>query len=157
MSYLLAKDTVNGAEGRIIVTTADGTNKVVAGMKNIRTSANLSVDQMRVIGTRLTQSKHKEAEPRGSGNIYYGDDLFRSMVIEYINTGVMPEFTIQITNDDAASSIGTETTAYYGCTLTGEIPLSILDSDQSMLSYEFQFTWRRVAQLERFSPPQTLG
>ena len=31
--YLLAKDTVNGAEGKIVVTNADGENIEVAGMK----------------------------------------------------------------------------------------------------------------------------
>ena len=38
--YLLAKDTVNGAEGKIII-TIDGRNIEVAGMRNITTNADI--------------------------------------------------------------------------------------------------------------------
>ena len=51
MSYLLAKDTVNGAEGTIVITTG-GRNIQVASMKNIKTTANIQSQDMRVIGTR---------------------------------------------------------------------------------------------------------
>ena len=38
MSYLLAKDTLNGAEGKIFI-TVNGRNIEVACMKNIQTNA----------------------------------------------------------------------------------------------------------------------
>ena len=79
------------------------------------------------------------------------------MVLKYINTGVMTEFDIQITNQDPATTIGTEVTAYYGCYLTGEIPLSILDSESSMLNYDFNFTYTRVQRLQDFNAPAQLG
>ncbi len=158
MSYLLAKDTVNGAEGSIFV-TINGQNIQVAGMRNIRTVANIQSNDMRVIGTRRVQSKSNGATQTGTGNIYYGADsgLFRDMVLQYINTGVMPEFDIQLTNSDPATSLGTEVTAYYGCHLTGEIPLSILNDEEAMLNYDFNFAWTRVARLQSFSGPQVLG
>ena len=40
MSFLLARDTVNGAEGSIVV-TIDGKNQKIASMKNIRTTADI--------------------------------------------------------------------------------------------------------------------
>ena len=54
MSYLLAKDTVNGAEGKVFI-TVDGRNIEVAGMKNIQTDADIQSQDMRVIGTRKVQ------------------------------------------------------------------------------------------------------
>ena len=156
MSYLLAKDTVNGAEGCIFITTG-GRNIQVASMRNIRTAANIQANDMRVIGTRKVQSKPNGATQTGTGNIYYGSDLFRDMVIEYINTGVMPEFDIQLTNRDPATSLGTEVTAYYGCHLTGEIPLSILNDEEAMLNFDFNFAWTRVARLQSFNGPEQLG
>lgn len=157
--YLLAKDTVNGAEGKIIVTNADGENVEVAGMKNIRTTANIQSEDMRVIGTRLIQQKRNGVTPGGTGNVYYGSDrnLWRDMVLQYINTGVMPEFSVQITNNDPSTTLGTEVTAYYGCTLTGEIPLSILDSETAMLNYNFNFVWTRVQRLQDFNAPERYG
>jgi len=156
MGYLLAKDTVNGAEGNIVV-TRDGTNYTVAGMKNIKAIGDIQTTDMRVIGTRSIQDKPNGVKQTGTGNIYYGDDMFRSMLLDYINTGVMEEFDIQITNNDPTTSIGSDTTAYYGCHLTGEIPLSILDSDEAMLNYDFNFAYTSVAKLQSFTAPTNLG
>ena len=156
MAYLLSKDTVNGAEGKIFV-TRDGKNIEIAGMKNIKTVAGLQSQDMRVIGTRRIQDKPNGSKQTGSGNIYYGTDLFTSMVLQYINTGVMPEFDIQITNHDPTTSVGSQVMAYYGCHLTGDIPLSILDSEESMLNYDFNFAWTKAEQLQRFNDPIKLG
>ena len=117
MAYLLAKDTVNGAEGKIFI-TVDGRNIEVAGMKNITTNAEIQGNDMRVIGTRKIQNKANGAKLTGTGNIYYGTNLFTDMVLQYINTGVMPLFDIQITNNDPTTSINSQTMAYYGCHLT---------------------------------------
>lgn len=156
MSYLLAKDTVNGAEGKIVV-TIDGRNIEVACMRNITTNAEIQSNDMRVIGTRKVQNKNNGAKLTGTGNIYYGTNLFTDMVLQYINTGVMPEFSIQITNNDPTTSIGSQVMAYYGCTLTGTIPLSILNDEEAMLNYDFNFAWTDVARLQAFSDPAKLG
>lgn len=154
--FLLAKDTVNGAEGRIVV-TIDGKNRVVAGMRNITTNAEIQSSDMRVIGTRRIQNKSNGVKQTGTGNIYYGDDYFRDMVLQYIKTGVMPEFGIQLTNSDPANTIGSQVMAYYGCTLTGTIPMSILNDEEAMLNYNFNFVWTDVAKLQSFSAPAQLG
>lgn len=156
MSYLLARDTVNGAEGKIFV-TLNGKNIEVACMKNIRTTAEIQGNDMRVIGTRTIQNKSNGAKLAGTGNIYYGTNLFTDMVLQYINTGVMPEFDIQITNNDPTTTIGTQAMAYYGCTLTGEIPLSILNDEEAMLNYDFNFAYTRVSRLQAFNDPAQLG
>lgn len=156
MSYLLAKDTVNGAEGSVVV-TRNGVNTVAAGMRNIKTNAEIQSSDMRVIGTRIIQNKSNGAKLTGTGNIYYGSNLWTDMVLEYINTGVMPEFDIQITNADPTTSVGSQIMAYYGCTLTGTIPLSILNDEEAMLNYDFNFAYTRVARLSAFTDPATLG
>lgn len=154
--YLLAKDTVNGAAGKVIV-TIDGKNIEVAGMRNITTNAEIQSSDMRVVGTRTIQDKPNGAKLTGTGNIYYGTDLFTNMVLQYITTGSMPEFTIQIINDDTASSVGTQSMAYYGCHLTGTIPISILNSEEATLNYDFNFAYTRVAQLSAFNAPTAYG
>ena len=69
----------------------------------------------------------------------------------------MQQFDIQITNSDPATSIGSQVMAYYGCTLTGTIPISILNDEEAMLNYDFNFTYTDVARLQRFNDPQQLG
>lgn len=156
MSFLLARDTLNGAEGKIII-TVDGRNIDIAGMKNITTNAEIQSNDMRVVGTRTIQNKNNGVKQTGKGNIYYGSNIFTDMVLQYIQTGVMPEFDIQITNNDPTTTIGSQIMAYYGCTLTGTIPLSILDDEEAMLNYDFEFAFTRVARLKSFNEPSQLG
>ena len=154
--FLLSRDTVNGAEGKIIV-TVDGKQTEIAGMRNITTNAEIQGQDMLVIGTRIIQNKPNGAKQTGTGNIYYGSNIFLDMVLEYINTGRMPEFDIQISNTDPTTSIGSQIMAYYGCQLTGTIPLSILNNEEAMLNYDFNFTFTRVARLESFADPSGYG
>lgn len=154
--FLLSRDTVNGAEGKIIV-TVDGKQTEIAGMRNITTNAEIQGQDMRVIGTRIIQNKPNGAKQTGTGNIYYGSNIFLDMVLEYINTGRMPEFDIQISNTDPTTSIGSQIMAYYGCQLTGTIPLSILNNEEAMLNYDFNFTFTRVARLASFADPSGYG
>lgn len=156
MSYLLAKDTVDGAEGRVYI-TQNGRSVEVAGMNNIQANAEIQSNEMKVIGTRTIQSKSSGAKLTGKGNIYYGTNLFTDMVLQYINTGVMPEFDIQITNNDKSTTLGSQVMAFYGCTLTGTIPLAILDDEEKMMKYDFEFAYTRVARLEAFKDPAQLG
>lgn len=156
MSYLLAQDTVNGAEGKVFVTW-DNKNQEVAGLRNIRTDAEIQSTDMRTIGTRTIQGKPNGAKLTGKASTYYGSNLWTDMVLQYIHTGTMPQFDIQITNQDPATTLGSQVMAYYGCSLSGTIPLSILDSEEAMLNYDFNFTYTRVSRLQKFSEPQKLG
>ncbi len=110
MAYLLAKDTVNGSEGRVYINQS-GRSVEVAGMRNIRADAEIQSQDMRVIGTRTIQGKKNGVKLTGKGNIYYGSNIFTDMVLQYINTGQMPDFDIQITNQDPTTTIGNQVMA----------------------------------------------
>ena len=112
---------------------------------------------MKVIGTRKIQNKNNGAKLTGKGNIYYGTNIFTDMVLDYINTGVMPQFDIQITNLDPTTTVGSQVMAYYGCTLKGTIPLSILNDEEAMLNYDFEFAYTDVRRLQSFNDPATVG
>ena len=159
MSYLLARDTVNGAEGTVFV-TRNGQNVEVVGMKNIQTMASLQSTDMRTIGTSTIQDKPNGAKQTGKGYVYYGSNgsnMFRDMVLNYIQNGVTEYFDIQINNSDPSTSVGNQIGAYYGCHLTGDIPLSILDDEQAMLNYDFNFAYTRVAMIQKFTDPTNVG
>lgn len=159
MSYLLAQDTVNGAEGKVTITRG-GRILEVCGMKNIKTVAGIQTSDMKTIGTRTIQKKANGVAQTGTGNVYYGSNgsnLFVDMVLNYINTGVSETFDITITNNDPASSVGSQVMGYYGCMLTGDIPLSILNDEEAMLNYDFNFSYTKVNRLKAFSDPVNLG
>lgn len=106
------------------------------------------------------QKKANGVTQTGTGNVYFGSNgsnLFTDMLLQYINTGVMETFDITITNNDPTASVGDQVMGYYGCMLTGEIPLSILNDDEAMLNYDFNFSYTKVNRLKAFSDPVNLG
>ncbi len=155
-NYLLAQDTVNGAEGSVFI-TLNGKNTQLVGMRNITTQAEIQEADMRVIGTRVTQTKHNGVKMTGRGNVYYGTPLFLEMLLKYINTGVMDPFNIQIINSDPLASVGQQNLVYYDCKLTGTVPMSILNDEEAMLNFDFNFSIGRVGKLQAFKAPSKLG
>ena len=41
--------------------------------------------------------------------------------------------------------------------VTGEIPVAVLDSEEAMLNYDFNFAYTRMARLQKFNEPAQLG
>ena len=114
MSYLLAQDAINGAEGKITITRS-GRILEISGMKNIKTIAGIQTTDMKTIGTRKVQSKTNGVKQTVTGNGYFGSNgsnLFVDMVLHYINDGVQDVFDITITNEDPASSVGAQVMVY---------------------------------------------
>ena len=159
MSYLLSRDTVNGAEGTVFVTRNSQQVEVV-GLKNIQTVGGIQSTDMKTIGTRVIQDKPNGVKLTAKGNVYYGSNgsnMFRDMVLNYIQNGIVEYFDVQINNTDPTTSVGNQIGAYYGCHLTGDIPLSILDDEQAMLAYDFNFVYTRVGLIQGFTNPTNVG
>lgn len=156
MSFLLERDTVHGAAGTAVM-TRDGQIQELFGAKKIDARANIASSDMKVIGTKRIQQKPGGAKLTGTGTMYYYTSAFVQMAAEYIRTGSMPRFDMQVTNDDKASSVGVQTVALYRCQLTGDIPIAILDDSQDMLTFEFSFSFEDFEVLEAFTAPAALG
>ena len=157
--FLMERDVVNGAEGTAYV-TRNGKNVELVGFKNIQTTGGIQSSDMKCVGTRLIQDNPGGITLPATGNGYYGSNgsnMFRDMVLNYIQNGVVEYFDIQINNADPTVSMGNQIGAYYGCHLTGDIPLSILDSDQSMLNYDFNFAYTSVGMIQKFKDPTNVG
>ena len=137
MSFLLERDTINGASGKAFV-TIDGQVK-------------------ELFGTKKVQKKPGAVTQTGTMTIYYGTPLFLDMVAQYIRQGVMPYFTLQTTNEDPATTVGAQTVAYYSCKLSGTIPLSVLDADADMLTMDISFTYEDFEVLSAFHDPAQTG
>ena len=156
MSFLLERDTLHGAAGKAFL-TINGQVKELFGAKKVQTQAEIQGTDMKVIGTKKTQNKPGSVKQTGTGTVYYGTSLFVEMLAQYIHEGVMPYFTLQVTNDDKASSVGVQTIAYYNCQLSGTVPISVLDADSDMLTFDFSFTYEDFEILSAFNDPAELG
>ena len=157
MSFLLERDTLHGAAGKEFL-TINGQVKELFGAKKVQTKAEIQGTDMKVIGTKRIQNKPGGVKQTGTGTVYYGTPVFADILAQYVRDGVMPYFTLQTTNDDKATSVGVQTIAYYNCKLSGTVPLSVLDADSDMLTFDFSFTYEDFEILSRFNDqPAQLG
>ena len=156
MSFLLERDTLNGAAGKAVI-IQDGQAKDLFGAKNVKTQAEISSSDMKVIGTKKAQQKPGSVKQTGTMTVYYGTPLFLEMLAQYVRTGVMPYFNLQVTNDDPTATVGVQTVAYYDCKLTGTIPLSVLDAEADMLTMDVSFSYEDFEPLSSFHDPAATG
>ena len=155
MGFLLERDALNGKQGSAIM-TIDGENHELFGAKKVNTDAEFQESDFKVIGTTLVQKKTTGVNLTGTMTIYYGTPLFIKMVQEYIKTGKIPYFDLQIENDDPSTSVGKQTVVYYNCKLS-KVPLSILDADADFLEEEVGFSYTSIEVLNWFTDPANVG
>lgn len=154
--YLLVQDAVHGAAGKAFI-TRNGQVKEIFAAKKIEAKGNIAESDMKVIGTKRIQIKKGGVKLTGTGTMYYVTSEFAKMLEEYVHTGVLPFFNMQLTNDDRATSVGAHTAALYKCQLTGDIPVSLLDDSTDMLTFDFSFTFEDFEILSSFKTPSELG
>ncbi len=109
-----------------------------------------------MVGTNLVQKKTSGVSLTGSATVYYGTPEFLNMLKTYLKTGALPYFTIQITNEDEGSSIGSQTVALYNVKLQ-KLPIAMLDADTEFLTMDIAFSFTNVEVLNAFSTPVQLG
>ena len=89
--------------------------------------------------------------------IYYGTPHFLRLLQEYLKTGRLPYFTLQITNDDPSTSVGTQTVVLYNVKLQ-KLPVAMLDADADFLEMEVSFSYTNLEVLNYFNDqPSQLG
>lgn len=156
MSFLLERDALNGKQGSAFI-TLDGRNIEMFGLKKFNSDAEFQESDFKVVGTTLVQKKTTGVSLTGSMTIYYGTPHFIRILQDYIKTGKLPYFTIQITNDDPSTSVGTQTVVLYNVKLQ-KVPVAVLDAEADFLEMEVSFSYTSMEVLNYFNDvPEQLG
>uniref|UniRef100_UPI0030791203 phage tail tube protein n=1 Tax=Enterocloster clostridioformis TaxID=1531 RepID=UPI0030791203 len=153
--FLLERDALNGKSGSGFM-TIDGENHEMFGLKKFQSNAEFQESDFKVVGTTLVQKKTTGVSLSGSMTIYYGSPYFLRLLQEYLKTGKLPYFTIQITNDDPTTSVGTQTVVFYNVKLQ-KLPVAMLDADSDFLEMEVGFSYTGIEVLNWFNDPTQLG
>lgn len=156
MAFLLERDALNGKSGSAFM-TINGQNIEMFNMKKFQSDAEFQESDFKVVGTTLVQKKTTGVTLTGSMTIYYGSPHFLRLLQEYLKTGKLPYFTLQITNDDPSTSVGTQTVVLYNVKLQ-KLPVALLDADSDWLEAEVSFSYTNIEVLNWFKDqPAQLG
>ena len=156
MSFLLERDALNGKQGSAFMTIG-GQNIEMFNIKKFQSDAEFQETDFKVVGTTLVQKKTTGVTLTGTMTIYYGTPHFLRLLQEYLKTGRLPYFTLQITNDDPATSVCTQTVVLYNVKLQ-KLPVAMLDADADFLEMEVSFSYTNIEVLNYFNDaPAQLG
>jgi len=85
------------------------------------------------------------------------ESIFRTLMLEYINTGKDFYFDIQTTNEDPTSSVGRQTVVLKGCNLDKIVFAQFDASSENFLDEEVPFTFEGVQMPETFKTPMGIA
>lgn len=146
------RDSVDKGEGRgyIII---NGIMEELAGTTKISTKRTVKTRTRKPLGEKITQTKVTGIENDGTLTVdHYETARFNKMLDEYEATSKMPEFDLQIINEDKGTEVGRRIVRYYGCLLKGDVSLNELeDSSDDAITSDIAFTFRSQKILEDYN------
>lgn len=136
---MLAGDAISGALARCYI-TIDGDRYNFMQLIKFESKMEKKIAEVPILGK--PGKGHKPAGWSGtwSGTAHYNQSVFRKMLLRYKETGEDPPFEIQVTNEDADSSIGRQTVVLTGCLTEGGI-LAKFDASAEYLDEEITGTF----------------
>lgn len=154
-NYTKLTDLITGNEGSAYI-TMDGTNRYFFELSKIDASIEFTVLAKRLMGHRMKQHKVIGAEGKGSMTLYNVSPAALETYNRYIKSGKTPVISIQVTNEDAASTIGRRTVVMRNIVLAKVPVVKLDDSSEELDTTETDFTFDDVDNLESYVLPENL-
>ncbi|WP_046225574.1 phage tail tube protein [Paenibacillus dauci] len=151
MTFLKAKDTISGQEGRAFATINNQVEEMFY-IKTLEATVEKQKAEVKTLGRRGVQHKATGWSGSGTMTIFYMTSRFRQMMLDYMKTGVDTYFDIEVTNEDPTSSIGYQTIILRDVNLDSVIMAS-LDTESDALEEEVSFTFDGVDINQAFGAP----
>lgn len=134
--------------------TLGGRRYAMLMCKNFEAKANVTSQDVPRMGSVIKGKKATGVELSFTMTIYKCTEIFDSVIDEFINTGVMPLFDIQVSNEDPATSIGRTTKVYNDCTLDGDVLLSLAGSEDDYIEQEISGYAGGYTRPEKYNNPK---
>lgn len=119
-----------------VFVTLKGKRYAMLMCKNFEGKASVSTQDVPRMGSVVMGKKATTVELSFTMTIYKCTEIFDDVIEEFVNTGVMPRFDIQTSNDDPSTSVGRSSKVYNDCTLDGDILLSLAGSEDDFIEQE---------------------
>ena len=152
-NYTRLSDTLSAKEGKAYI-TIDGQNRELFEISALTAQIDLTVQERRMLGHRMTQHKVVGATGTGSMTIYFMNSEMLNQAVQYLRTGNYKGLKIQVKNEDPQSTVGKQEVVLLNVILS-TIPVATLD-DQSddPITFDTDFTFDDIEVLESFNLPE---
>lgn len=152
-NYTRLADTISSTEGKAYI-TIDGANRELFEIVSLKAQIDLIVQSKRALGHRMKQHKVVGAEGTGSMTMYFMNSDMLKLAINYIKNGKYNTLKLQVKNEDAASTVGSQEVLLLNVILN-TIPVAALDVDsEDPLTIDTDFTFDDIEGLNYFNLPE---
>lgn len=139
---------VNDAQSAKLATffvTIGNRRYTMLNAKNLEATASVSNADVPRLGTMITGKKPNGMEIKLSFTVYKCSPMFDDLIRQFKDTGVLPTFDCQVTSNDGASNIGSDSKIYRNCVIDGDVLLNMFDSEgefieQSIEAYAMDYS-----------------
>lgn len=133
--------------------TRNGTRYAMLMAKNFEGKASVNTKEVYRLGSVTVGHKAQTVVLKFSMTIYKCTEIFDDVIEEFIRTGVMPLFTIQVSNEDPATAIGRSTKIYHDCVLDGDVLLSMANAEGGYIEQSIEGYCDSITRPERYTNP----
>ena len=152
-NYTRLSDTLSAKEGKAYI-TIDGQNRELFEISALTAQIDLSVQERRMLGHRMTQHKVVGATGTGSLTMYFMNSDALNQAIQYLRTGQYRGLKLQVKNEDPQSTVGKQEVVLLNVILAS-VPAAILDdSSDDPITFDTDFTFDDIENLESFRLPE---
>lgn len=116
--------------------TIGGRRYAMLNAKSVEVTASVTNADVPRLGSMVVGKKPVGLEIKITMTVYKVSEMFDKLIEQFKDTGVMPTFELQITNEDPASSIGRSEKIYRDCVIDGDVMLSMFDADGEYIEQE---------------------
>ena len=148
MQTMNAKDAVSASLAECFV-TIEGNRYNFMQAINLEAKIEKLKSEVPILGKTGKGNKSTGWKGTGSATFHYNTSIFRDLLYKFKETGEDVYFDIQVTNEDAVSSVGRQTVILKDCNIDGGI-LTKFDADAEYLDEEINFTFEDFELPEKF-------
>lgn len=135
-----ALDALQGSMAECFFTTAAGQRYNFMQIYKMEFKMDISTKELPILGKTGKGNRTTGWKGTFSGTAYYNQSVLRQMMLDYKNTGKLPPFDAQISNDDPSSAAGRQTAIFRQCLIKGGI-LAKFDASEETLEEDIEGTF----------------
>lgn len=150
MAIMNALDAIAGSQASAYITLEDGKRYNLMQLVNFESKMEINTTEVAILGKTGKGNKPTGWTGTWSATAHYNQSVLRKMWLDYKNTGKLPTFDIQVTNEDPTSAIGRQTIILKNCLSNGGI-LAKFDADADTLDEDIEGTFDDWEMPETFS------
>lgn len=121
--------------------------------KDFEANMNVETKEVPTLGRTVKGVKAVGATIKWKMTVYKCMEIFDEVVEQYKNTGLMPTFDIQVSNEDKATSVGRSTKIYTDCIIDGDVLLSMFDADGEFVEQSIEGYAQDFSRPEKYKNP----